>query len=203
MTKCNYKTRRNTNSLVSSNEHYQNIVDRVLPPEKSDKDIKKSRSTPLYDMNKEFEFLNLKNNKPAKKIIVLYKYKMFCDGGSRNSSRNAAIGIIVYDKDNHIVVSHAECIGSASCNVAEYIALYTGLMLLKDQGIKEVNIYMDSDLIVHQINGLWKCKHPNMDLLCSKTKLLLKKFKWTLSWIPREKNKEADSLVNQAFCEKE
>jgi len=151
-------------------------------------------------MNKDFEFLNLNHSK--RKIITPYRHKMFCDGGSRNGL-NAAIGIIVYDKEDNIVLSHAECIGTGSCNVAEYIALYTGLMLLKEHNIKEVNIYMDSDLIVQQVNELWKCKHPNMIQLCSKVKSLLKHFKWTLSWIPREKNKEADNLVNQAFREKE
>lgn len=200
MTKYNYKTRRNTNSLVPSSEHYQNIVDKVLPPEKFNENTEKSINMKFSDMKKDFEFLDLKNKK--RYSIVPYKYKMFCDGGSRNG-RNAAIGIIVYNKDNNIVLSHGEYIGNGSCNVAEYIALYTGLMLLKEQNIKEVNIYMDSDLVVHQVNGLWKCKHPNMIQLCDKTKHLLKHFKWTLSWISREKNKEADNLVNQAFREKE
>ena len=152
------------------------------------------------DIKKDFEFLDLRNKK--KKPITPYKYKMFCDGGSRDG-RNAAIGIIVYSKNDSIIISHSEYIGKSSCNVAEYIALYTGLKLLQEQEIKEINIYMDSALVVHQVNELWKCKHPNMLLLCSKTKHLLKKFKWTLSWIPREKNKQADNLVNQAFNERE
>jgi ribonuclease HI len=152
------------------------------------------------DLDKEFEFLDLNHKK--KKIVTPYKNKMFCDGGSRNG-RDAAIGIIVYDDKDNIVVSHREWIGTASCNVAEYIALYTGLMLLKEQGIKEVNIYMDSDLVVQQVNGSWKCKHEHMIKLCSKVKSLLTGFKWTLSWISRSKNQEADRLVNQAFKDKE
>lgn len=202
MTKQDYKTKRNTNSLVHFYENHQNIVDRIVPPKNKENIVKKSPTISFSDISNDFEFLNL-NKKKSKKSIVSYEHRMFCDGGSRNKSSNAAIGILVLNKDNHIVVSHNEYIGNATCNVAEYIALYTGLCLLREQSINEVNIYMDSDLVVHQVNGLWKCKNPNMTLLCAKVKLLLKKFKWTLTWIPREKNKEADSLVNRAFRNKE
>jgi len=152
------------------------------------------------DKHKELDFLNL--NKKNEKKITPYSCKMFCDAGSRNNNNEAAIGVIVYDKNDNIEFTHSEYIGSATCNVAEYVALYTGIKLLQERNIKEVNIYMDSDLVVHQVNGNWKCINPNMVKLCSKVKSLLNNMKWNLTWIPREQNKEADILVNLAFRER-
>jgi len=149
------------------------------------------------DMNKDFEFLDL--NKKKKEIIP-YSYKMFCDGGSRNEG--AAIGIIVYDKDDNISLSHYEFIGTGTCNVAEYISLYTGIKLLKEKSIKDVNIFMDSELVVKQMNKVWKCHSDHIVRMNKMTLSLLNGMKWTISWIPREKNKEADSLVNLAFKER-
>ena len=149
------------------------------------------------DMNKELGFLNL--NKKEKGIIP-YSYKMFCDGGSRNEG--AAIGIIVYDKDDNISLSHYEFIGIGTCNIAEYISLYTGIKLLKEKSIKDVNIFMDSELVVKQMNKKWKCHNENIAKLNKMTLSLLNGIKWTISWIPREKNKEADILVNLAFKER-
>lgn len=150
------------------------------------------------DVNKEFGFLGLKK----KKIVQTpYSYKMFCDGGSRNEN-GAAIGIVVYDQFDNKILSHYEHIGIGTCNVAEYIALYTGIKLLQENRIKEVNIYMDSELIVKQMNKSWKCHNENMIKLHNMALSLLKDMKWNISWIPREKNKEADLLVNLAFRER-
>lgn len=149
------------------------------------------------DCNKELGFLNLDKKE---KIITPYSYKMFCDGGSRNEG--AAIGIIMYDKNDNIFLSHYEYIGITTCNVAEYLALYTGIKLLKEKRIKEVNIFMDSELVVKQMNKKWKCHNEHIARINRMSLSLLNEMKWTISWIPREKNKEADSLVNLAFKER-
>ena len=127
------------------------------------------------------------------------KYKMYTDGGSRGNPGKAAIGVVIYDKNNKKIKELSKYIGIATNNVAEYTALLFGVIALKELQCTEVEIFMDSELIVKQLKGLYKVKHKNMRSLYSKVIQGLKGIKFTIEHVKREKNKVADSLVNDAL----
>jgi len=127
------------------------------------------------------------------------KYKMYTDGGSRGNPGKAAIGVVIYDKNNKKIKELSRYIGIATNNVAEYTALVFGVTALKELQCTEVEIFMDSELIVKQLKGLYKVKHKNMRSLYSKVIQGLKGIKYTIEHVKREKNKIADSLVNDAL----
>ena len=127
------------------------------------------------------------------------KYKMYTDGGSRGNPGKAAIGVVIYDKNNKKIKELSRYIGIATNNVAEYTALVFGVTALKELQCTEVEIFMDSELIVKQLKGMYKVKHRDMRSLYSKVINGLKGIKYTITHVKREKNKVADSLVNDAL----
>ncbi len=127
------------------------------------------------------------------------KYKMYTDGGSRGNPGKAAIGVVIYDKNNKKIKELSRYIGIATNNVAEYTALVFGVTALKELQCTEVEIFMDSELIVKQVKGMYKVKHRDMRSLYSKVIQGLKGIKYTIEHVKREKNKIADSLVNDAL----
>ena len=124
---------------------------------------------------------------------------MYTDGGSRGNPGKAAIGVVIYDKNNKKIKELSRYIGIATNNVAEYTALLFGVIALKELQCTEVEIFMDSELIVKQLKGMYKVKHRDMRSLYSKVINGLKGIKYTITHVKREKNKVADSLVNDAL----
>lgn len=122
------------------------------------------------------------------------------DGGSRGNPGKAAIGIYIRNKDKTFVIEYGECIGTTTNNVAEYTALEKCLYILKENNIKEADIYLDSLLVVNQVNGFWKIKDDNLRVINERIQELLKSFDdITLEHVVRKYNKEADALVNRAL----
>jgi ribonuclease HI len=122
------------------------------------------------------------------------------DGGSRGNPGPAAFGALVRDADTGEVVNREGLtIGEATNNVAEYSGLIAGLEMVReiDPGA-EVDVRMDSKLVVEQMAGRWKVKHPSMLPLARKASSL-RPIKVTWTWVPREQNKAADALVNSAL----
>ena len=94
-------------------------------------------------------------------------------------------------------------LGRASNNVAEYQALIHALKYALDRGAKRVKVFSDSELVVRQIGGQYRVKHPDMIPLHGKAKGLLSRFEEArVSHVRREQNKDADRLANQALDEK-
>jgi len=94
-------------------------------------------------------------------------------------------------------------LGRASNNVAEYQALIHALKYALDRGATHVKVFSDSELVVRQIGGQYRVKHPDMVPLHGKAKGLLSRFdKASVSHVRREQNKDADRLANQALDEK-
>jgi probable phosphoglycerate mutase len=122
------------------------------------------------------------------------------DGGSRGNPGAAAYGALVYDADTGDLLNcEGKAIGVASNNVAEYSGLIAGLEMA--QAISpnaEVEVRMDSKLVIEQMSGRWKIKHPDMRALAVKANGL-RPAKITWSWVPRSENKAADTLVNRAL----
>ncbi|MBA2530917.1 MAG: bifunctional RNase H/acid phosphatase [Nocardioidaceae bacterium] len=122
------------------------------------------------------------------------------DGGSRGNPGPAAYGALVRDADSgEVLAQRAECIGVATNNVAEYRGLIAGLELLQERAPRaDVEVRMDSKLVIEQMAGRWKVKHPDMrPLALHARRLAPSNVRWT--WVPRERNGAADALLNAAL----
>ncbi|MFE5869674.1 bifunctional RNase H/acid phosphatase [Streptomyces roseifaciens] len=123
------------------------------------------------------------------------------DGGSRGNPGPAGYGAVVLDAaTGEALAEAAEYIGTATNNVAEYRGLIAGLEAAKalDPGAG-VLVRMDSKLVVEQMSGRWKIKHPDMRPLAARARALLPAGQVAYEWIPREQNKHADRLANEAM----
>ena len=123
------------------------------------------------------------------------------DGGSRGNPGPAGYGAVVRDADTGEVLRDvAAGIGIASNNVAEYRSLIAGLEAAVDLGATDVEVRMDSKLVVMQMSNLWKVKHPDMQQLAKEAAAVLRQIPHTrFQHIPRELNSYADRLANQAM----
>ncbi len=123
------------------------------------------------------------------------------DGGSRGNPGHAGYGALVRDPDTgRILVEKAAYIGKASNNVAEYSGLVSGLELAREINPQAaVHVKMDSKLVVEQMSGRWQIKHADMRVLAARARKVLDPRRVTYEWIPRERNKDADRLSNEAM----
>src|SRR5438067_9331386 len=122
------------------------------------------------------------------------------DGGSRGNPGPAAIGVVVRAQDNTPLITLGRCIGRATNNVAEYRALITGLEKAKELGAKRVVIRGDSELIIKQMRGEYRVKHPDMRPLYETAQTLLRQFDDAkIEHNLRHKNELADKLANLAM----
>ncbi|MBN2452824.1 MAG: ribonuclease HI family protein [Candidatus Omnitrophica bacterium] len=125
---------------------------------------------------------------------------LYADGGSRGNPGPSGIGAIILDSDKRKLKEIFRYIGEATNNVAEYNALICGLEEASALGATDIVIYLDSELLVKQLNGEYKVKDTNMKTLFDKALSLLKRFtSFEIRHIAREKNKDADKLVNKAI----
>ncbi|HWB66511.1 MAG TPA: bifunctional RNase H/acid phosphatase [Mycobacteriales bacterium] len=123
------------------------------------------------------------------------------DGGSRGNPGPAGYGAVVRDADTGDVLREvADGIGVASNNVAEYRGLIAGLGIAVELGAAEVDVRMDSKLVVEQMSGRWKVKHPDMQALARQAAELLRQLPDVrFHHVPREQNAHADRLANEAM----
>ncbi|GAB77277.1 probable phosphoglycerate mutase [Austwickia chelonae] len=128
------------------------------------------------------------------------------DGGSRGNPGVAGYGALVRDAETgRVLRERAEPLGKASNNVAEYSGLIAGLQAAAEvDPAADVDVRMDSKLVVEQMSGRWKIKHEDMRRLADEARLLVAARKTaggkvTFAWIPRERNKAADALSNVAM----
>jgi broad specificity phosphatase PhoE/ribonuclease HI len=121
------------------------------------------------------------------------------DGGSRGNPGPAAFGAVVYE-GSKVLKEIGETIGIASNNVAEYSGLVAGLTAahaIDPQA--QIDVRMDSKLVVEQMSGRWQIKHPDMRNLARQARVIHPMHLLTFTWIPREANSHADRLVNKAL----
>ncbi|QWC85766.1 bifunctional RNase H/acid phosphatase [Nocardioidaceae bacterium] len=124
------------------------------------------------------------------------------DGGSRGNPGDAAYGAVLKDASGTVLAEAAERIGRASNNVAEYQGLLAGLRLaLEHAPGADVEVRMDSKLVVEQMEGRWKIKHPDMQQLAHEARGLESDLAGRVSytWVPRAENAHADRLANAAL----
>ncbi|MCV7425298.1 bifunctional RNase H/acid phosphatase [Mycobacterium montefiorense] len=123
------------------------------------------------------------------------------DGGSRGNPGPAGYGAVVHAEDRATVLAESkQAIGRATNNVAEYRGLIAGLEDAVRLGASEADVYMDSKLVVEQMSGRWKVKHPDLIELHAQARKLAARFDWIrYTWMPRARNKHADRLANEAM----
>jgi ribonuclease HI len=130
---------------------------------------------------------------------------MYCDGASSGNPGEAGIGIVIDVPEEYAGILDisdtykiSEYAGTATNNVAEYKALINGLEKAKSLGIKRIKIYLDSELLVRQMNGIYRVKNKNLISLWGQAKRLSGYFdSCTITHVRRELNAEADALAGQ------
>jgi len=124
---------------------------------------------------------------------------LFFDGGSRgNPGKAAGAAVIVMPDGNCHSVS--EFLDFATNNEAEYTGLIVGLLKAQELGIEELEVKGDSNLVVNQVNGVWKINSDRLRSLCNQARSLINNFqRATINWIPREQNHQADAVANQCM----
>lgn len=125
---------------------------------------------------------------------------LFTDGGSRGNPGIAGAGYAITDTEGNVIMTGKKYLGTATNNVAEYSALILGLESVKKLEAKDVHCLLDSELIVRQLNGQYRVKHPDMKPLYEQVQELIKQFENVkFEHIPRERNALADKLANEAM----
>lgn len=121
------------------------------------------------------------------------------DGASRGNPGPAAFAFVIA-RPGLPPVEEADTMGNTTNNVAEYTALVRGLEAAADLGLKRLSVFSDSELLVKQMNGEYRVKHPDLLVLYQDAKLVLKEFDAvTIAHVRREFNKRADALGNLAL----
>lgn len=123
------------------------------------------------------------------------------DGGSRGNPGIAGSGTLIYNADrSQVLKEYSYAVGKATNNVAEYHGLLNGLRGAAELGATEVSVRMDSKLVVEQMSGRWKIKHPDMKELALECKKVASSIGSVIyEWIPRSENSHADALANKAM----
>lgn len=121
------------------------------------------------------------------------------DGGARGNPGPAGIGFVLAIKDQAKIL-HGSYIGETTNNQAEYQALVAGMKRAIEENVSDLACFLDSELVVKQLKGEYKIKNEELKPLAAQVNKLKRDFSAvTFTHVRREKNKEADALVNQAI----
>lgn len=131
--------------------------------------------------------------------LMAQKWILYCDGASRGNPGESGAGALIVAPDGE-EIPLTRYLGHKTNNQAEYTALLLGLERLVALGAKDVEVRADSELMIRQLGGIYKVKHEGLKPLFAQAKDFLKQFqKVVLKHIPREENKKADALSNDAI----
>jgi len=127
---------------------------------------------------------------------------LYADGACRGNPGPAGSGAALLNEEGDVVAETTRHLGHGTNNVAEYTALIIGLEEARRHDVEELEVRMDSKLVVEQMNGRWKVRDPKLRPLATQAGALLARFpKWRIRHIPREQNAVADALANRAIDE--
>lgn len=130
------------------------------------------------------------------------EYTLFTDGGSRGNPGPAGSGAVLLNPDGVECAVAKRYLGTATNNVAEYMAIIIGLQMARDHGVTDLTVCMDSELAVKQLNGAYRVKNEALARLFLEVKELVRAFhRVTFKHVRRERNTRADELVNNAIDE--
>ena len=128
------------------------------------------------------------------------RYVVYTDGAARGNPGPAAIGIVIQDDSGHTVYESSRTLGVHTNNEAEYMAIIAALQYLREIRAKEADFYLDSELVVRQLNGRYKVKEPRLQSLHGQATMLLNAVpSHTIRHVPRKENARADALANEAL----
>lgn len=124
-------------------------------------------------------------------------FRLRTDGGARGNPGPAGIGVVLEDPSGQVVAELSEGIGWATNNVAEYQGLIAGLKLALSQDVSRLDVFMDSLLVIEQMKGKYRVKHPGLKPLHASARELAVKFdRVRFNSVPRAENAHADRLMN-------
>jgi len=127
-------------------------------------------------------------------------WSLYCDGACRGNPGPAGAGVVLVDPHGEVAGRNLEYLGQTTNNVAEYRALLLGLKMAQNLGIKKLQVFSDSELLVRQLNGSYRVKKPHLLTLWQQAQRELRQFKTVeIAHVPRELNHQADRLANQAI----
>ena len=130
------------------------------------------------------------------------EWLLMIDGAARGNPGKAGCGAAICDENGVTVKELSRYLGESTNNVAEYEALLMGLEALIALGKKKIRVQSDSELMVRQLNGLYRVRDPKLQLLYERARDLLRHFdRCTILHVPREANKLADELANRGIDE--
>ena len=122
------------------------------------------------------------------------------DGGARGNPGPAAYGIVLRDAGGATLLATGKYVGRATNNVAEYYGLIAALDAARERGVSRLRVESDSELLVRQMQGQYRVKSPDLKPLHERAIKLSRGFEhFEIVHVPREKNREADRLVNAAL----
>ncbi|MEK6759836.1 MAG: ribonuclease HI family protein [Deltaproteobacteria bacterium] len=128
------------------------------------------------------------------------RHELYVDGASRGNPGPAGAGALIKDPSAKVLRRLKKFLGRTTNNVAEYSALVLGLEAARAMGVERLNVFADSELMVKQLNGVYKVKSEDLRPLFEKASVLSKGFKeFSIRHIYREKNAAADALSNEAI----
>lgn len=133
---------------------------------------------------------------------------IFTDGGARGNPGPGAVGFVVKDNTGKVLTEQGKYIGHVTNNVAEYQAVIEALKWLKNNlinSVNSINFFLDSKLVVNQLNGYYKIKNANLRNLIIEVRKLEREIGGNVSYcyLAREKNFQADFLVNQTLAKRD
>ena len=127
---------------------------------------------------------------------------LFTDGACRGNPGAGGAGAVLMDSDGAVVSTVKKFLGHCTNNIAEYRALILGLEEALRRGCRSIAIFMDSELLVRQIQGIYRVKNPVLIPLMGEVRALLDRFDtWEVTHVPRRDNALADDLANEAIDE--
>ena len=128
------------------------------------------------------------------------RVSLYCDGASRGNPGPSGAGVVIFDNNGEQIFELSRFLDNATNNEAEYKALIRGLSAAADVGIKRVQIFLDSELVVNQLLGTYKVRNPRLLKLFGEAMSRLRLFdEYAIFHVGRELNQKADRLANEAI----
>ncbi len=127
---------------------------------------------------------------------------LFTDGACRGNPGQGGAGAVLVGRNGEVIDTAKKFLGHCTNNIAEYRALILGLETALERGAPAISIYLDSELLVRQIQGIYRVKNPDLKPLMVEIRELLDRFDaWKIEHVPRSNNAFADRLANEAIDE--
>lgn len=181
------------------------LRDQPAPKETAKSDSASTETKPAAEKTKKGKFApeDLQNFVDEKAVGNVRTAKMYTDGASKGNPGDSGIGVALMTMEGQKIGQISRYIGLATNNIAEYTALIEGLKLAVQMQIKVINCIADSELVVKQVNGLYKIKNPDILKKVQEVMALRKNFeKFSISYVGREHNTLADALSTASIPSK-